>query len=400
MPWNDQSNGGGSDGPWGGRSGGPWGQKPGGPWGQRPGGPGGPGGQQPPDLEDVIRQAQASLNRIFGGKGSGGGGGKGWSAVSLLVVLAVLLVLWFAWPGSGWYIVQPNEQAVVLRFGKYQGTTANGFHLKLPPPIERVLIEEVTTVRSVEVGFRSDGGRGDRTRNVDGESLMLTGDANIVDIDFTVNWVVFDLRDFLFNVRNPEETVKAVAESAMREVIGGRNLEQIITTERLQVAEATGSLMQTTLDEYGAGISVREVQLQKADPPARVIDAFRDVENAKQEAQTTVNQATAFRNRIVPEARGRAAAILQEAQAYRDQVVAEARGEAERFNLIYEQYALAPEVTRQRMFLETLEKVLGRSNKVLIDGEGEGGPGVVPYLPLNELQRNAAPARNQQGAGQ
>jgi membrane protease subunit HflK len=225
---------------------------------------------------------------------------------------------------------------------------------------------------------------------------MLTGDENIVDVDFKVLWVINDAGDYLFNIQDPEGTVKAVAESAMREVVGQSQIQPILTQERQRAELAVQDLMQRTLDDYGAGILIQQVQLQKVDPPGAVIDSFRDVQAARADQERLQNEAEAYSNRVIPEARGQAAKITEAAEGYRNSVVADARGQASRFNAIYEQYALAPEVTRQRMFLETMERVFGDMDKIIIDqNQSGGGPGVVPYLPLNELARPRGPAQPQ-----
>src|SRR4029078_7824507 len=229
------------------------------------------------------------------------------------------------------------------------------------------------------------------------ESLMLTGDENIVDIDFVVFWRINDAAKYLFNIQNPDTTVKEVAESAMREVVGQSNIQPILTQERQKTEEAVQALMQRTLDSYGAGIQIDQVQLQKGDPPAQVIDAFRDVQAARADQERLQNEAQAYANRIIPEAKGEAERILQAAQGYRDKVVAESKGEADRFLKIYQQYKLARDVTRQRMFLETMERVLGDTDKVIVDEMA--GSGVVPYLPLSEFTKKApaqAPAEDSQ----
>lgn len=371
MPWNDNSNNGG--GPWGSSSGGSGGGRgPKNPWGSPPPGGGG-GGQKPPDFEKAFRDARERF-----GKFGGGGGKRGGLAVIVFIVVALV-----AWSLTGVYFVQAQEEGVVLRFGEYDRTTPPGLNYHLPWPVERVYTPEVTRQQRVNVGFT--GQTGTAANDLPSESLMLTGDENIVDIDFSVFWVISDARNYLFNVEDPDETVKAVAESAMREVVGNNQLEPIITRGRQVVEQDVRELMQETLNEYGAGITINQVQLQKADPPEPVIDAFRDVVNAGQDAETAINQATAYQNRIIPEARGTAAQITQQAEAYREQVVAQANGEAQRFTSILGEYQQAPEVTRQRMYLETMERVLGKSDKVILDEDGEQG--VVPYLPLNELTR-------------
>jgi len=381
MAWNDQKNGGG-----GGGGGGPWGQPPrgGGPRGPRgPQGPRGPGGgQQPPDLEELIRQMQNGLGGIFGGGRGGRGGRRGGRGAPIVLVLALILMAWTLWPGSVFYQVAQDEQGVVLRFGKYHRNELPGLRIKLPAPFETVQRPRVTRVNEVAVGFQT--ARDGSTRDVQVESLMLTGDENIVDIDFTVFWVIGEAKDFLFNVRNPEATIKAVAESAMREVVGGSELASVIGEGRALVEQAARELIQNALNDYQAGVIITQVQLQRADAPERVIDAFNDVVRAGQDAERIVNEAEEYANDRVPRSRGAAAQIIAAAEGYREAVIAEAAGEAERFNLIYAEYARAPEVTRRRMYLETMERVLERSNKIILDSDASEG--VVPYLPLNELQ--------------
>ncbi len=233
-----------------------------------------------------------------------------------------------------------------------------------------------------------EDGRTEANRDVPEESLILTGDENIVDVDVAVFWLISSAPDYLFNIQQPDASVKAVAESAMREVIGRSQLQPVLTQARAVTEQAVMELMQNTLDSYGAGIQITQVQLQKVDPPSAVIDAFRDVQAARADQERLRNEAQSYANRVVPEARGQAAQIVQAAEAYREQVVAEATGQADRFTLIYDEYAQAPEVTRQRLFLETMERVLGDTDKIIID-DSAGSSGVVPYLPLNELQRQA-----------
>lgn len=392
MPWNDNSGGGG--GPWGSGGGGnnnnPWGSGPRRPGG---GGQGGPGNE--PDLEELIRRLQRKLNGMFGGRGGGGGSGSGGGKGSgglIGLVLLIAGVAWLVWPGNFYYIVGADQAGVVLRFGEYARTTGSGPHPKLPYPVETVMLPEVTTTNSVQVGA------------TDAESLMITRDENIVDVDFVVQWRV-DLsypegvRDFLFNVRDPEGTVKAVAESAMREVVGTSELIPIITTGRAEAANRAREIIQETLNSYQAGIRILEVQLSESSAPAAVIDAFRDVDRARQDAERVQLEARREANRVVPEARGDAARLLEEARGYRDQVVAQAEGEAARFNSIYQEYAQAPDVTRRRMFLETMERVLGRSELIILDQNGEG-QGAVPYLPLDQLGRNRGARSEAAGSGQ
>ena len=367
MPWNDNKGGGGSGGPWGGSggSGGSDGGKS--PWGGRPSGDDGQG----PDLEDSLRRMQERFANRRGGGGGGKrrGGGRGLGGAGFGVIAVIALVGWFM---TGVFQVNEQEQAVVLRFGEFHRTDGPGFHVRLPDPIESHQIVPVNKIQTIEIGVQNQEGQ------------MLTGDENIVDIDFVVFWKVNNPQDFLFNVKEPDDTLRMVAESAMREIVGKRALQPIITTARDEVQSAVRTLIQATLDEYGAGIQVTEVQLAKADPPEDVIEAFRDVVNAAQDKETTINEATAYANDIVPRARGEAQKKLQEAEAYRSQVIANSNGEAERFRLIYEEYKKAPRVTKERMYLETMEKVLSRSDQIILDSKS----GAIPYLPLDQLRRS------------
>lgn len=368
---------------WKNQSGGPWGTGggPRGPWGS---GPQSGGGPTPPDLEDLVRRSQEKLKSFLPGGSFGGWG-------SLLIFLAAIAL----WMLSGFYRVQTDEEGVVLRFGKFTQLTQAGLNYHLPYPIETVLVPKVTSSRRIDIGMRlvDDPRRGTSTRDVPEESLMLTGDENIVDVDFTVLWKVKDAPDFLFNVQNPEGTIKAVAESAMREVIGRSTIQPILTGARQNIEQAVHELMQKTLDSYQGGVLITQVQLAKVDPPNQVIDAFRDVQAARADAERVQNEAQTYQNRVVPEARGRAAQIQQSAEAYREQTVAEAKGSASRFTKILDEYKKAPEVTRRRMYLETMEKVMAGVNKIIIDPSASKS-GIVPYLPLNELNpKRAAPAQ-------
>ncbi|HLT03204.1 MAG TPA: FtsH protease activity modulator HflK [Geminicoccaceae bacterium] len=369
MPWSNQGGGwqgGGGQGPWGGRPGG--------------------GGQQPPDLEELLRRSQEKVKRLFPG-GGGGGGGFGANRRGLVLIPLIVLALWLA---SGFYRVQPDEQGVVLRFGQWIKTTPPGLNWHFPAPIETALTPKVTRVNRVEVGFVSpiEPGRGASSREVPNESLMLTGDENIVDINFVLLWQIKDAGQYLFNVRDPETTVKAVAESVMREIIGKTPIVEATTEGRGAIELAAREQTQQILDEYGAGILVTQVQLQKVDPPSEVIDAFRDVQRAQADRERLQNEAEAYANDILPRARGEAERLLQEAQAYREEVVARADGDAQRFVAVLDEYVKAQDVTVRRIYLETMEDVLRGMNKVLIDGSA-GGSGVVPYLPLPELERRA-----------
>ena len=376
MPWSNQGGGGG----------GPWGSGGKGPWGSGSQPPG--GGSTPPDLEEILRRGQDKLRRVLPG---GNLGGKGFA---LLALAAIAL-----WGFSGFFRVEPDELGVVLRFGKVVREVQPGLNYHLPYPVESVLTPKALRVNKIDIGMRQvEDGRRSATRDVPEESLMLTGDENIVDVDFAVLWKVkpAGVGEYLFNIQNPETTVKAVAESAMREVIGRSDIAPILTGARQTIEAAVQDLMQKTLDHYGAGILIQQVQLQKVDPPTQVIDAFRDVQAARIDQDRSVNEAQTYANRVVPEARGNVAKITQAAEAYKSQTVAEAKGQTSRFSQIYEQYKKAPDVTRERMYLETMERVLGNSNKIIMESN-PGAQGVVPYLPLGEL--GTAPPRSQPPAG-
>jgi len=293
--------------------------------------------------------------------------------------------------------VQPDEIGVVLRFGEYVRDAKPGANYHLPYPIETVLTPKVTRVNRIDIGMRvvEDARRGNNsTRDLPEESLMLTGDENIVEVQFAVFWVIKadnGASQYLFNIQNPEGTVKAVAESAMREVIGRNEIQPILTSERKNIEPAVTELMQKTLDRYQSGVQITQVQMLKVYPPQQAADAFREVQAARIGAESAQNEAQAYANKAVPEARGRAAQITQAAEAYREQTVAEAKGQAARFLSVYDQYVKAPQVTRRRIYLETMERVLGRSDKIILDS-GPGGSGVIPFLPLGEPQRTAPPA--------
>jgi membrane protease subunit HflK len=358
MPWNNQNGGGGG---WKGGGGG------GGPWGHGPGG----GGNQPPDLEDLLKRSQDKMKQVMGGSGLPG------PLFFLIAVVAFAALAWYAF----FFRVNPDEQGVVLRFGKYDRWEPAGLHFKLPYPIEEVYLPKVTQQNIIEIGLRTSGRPGAGGRE---ESLMLTGDENIVDIDFVVYWRIKDAEQYLFNIQKPVETVKDVAESAMRDIVGQSNIQPILTEARQKTEEAVQKLMQATLDRYKAGIRIDQVQLQRVDPPAEVIDAFRDVQAARADQQTAQNNATAYANKVVPEAHGEAERILQAAAGYKQEKVAEAQGNTARFLQVYDEYKKAPDVTRRRMYLETMERVLGSTSKIILDNKG--GSGVVPYLPLGDLQ--------------
>ncbi|MDC6465567.1 FtsH protease activity modulator HflK [Pelagibacteraceae bacterium] len=354
--------------------------KGGSPWGSPPGGGNGSGrgGQKPPNIDEVVEKIQKLINKFLPGGKSGG-------SKPIIFGLILLVVLWAF---SGLYRVLPDEQGVVLRFGKFVSTTQPGLNYHIPYPIETVLTPKVTKVNRLDIGFRSvsDSGRTSGIGDVPEESLMLTGDENIANIDFSVFWVIKDAGKFLFEIQSPVETVKAAAETAMREVIAKSRLQSILTEGRSSIEIETQEIIQSILDEYESGIQVTQVQTQKADPPDQVIDAFRDVQAARADMERSKNEAEGYANDVIPRARGDAAKILQEAEAYKQQVVAAAEGEASRFIAIYNEYAKAKKVTQERMYLETMEKVLADINKVIIDKKAGG---VVPYLPLPELSKKA-----------
>ena len=365
MAWTPQ---GGGQGPWGGGNGGGSGR-----------GPSGPGGQ-PPDIEEMLRRGQEKFKQAMPG---GFGSGKG--------LALILLVLVGLWAFSGVYRVEPGFQGVQLLFGKFVKQTGPGLHIWFPAPIGQVFKPNVDVTNTVAVGFRTQGGTAQRavTRDVPIESLMLTGDQNIIDIDFVVQWRIKNASEYLFNIRDPQASVKIVAESAIREVIGQTKLEDALTKERQQVETKTKELLQIVLDQYKAGIIIDQIKLQKVDPPKEVIDAFNDVQRAKQDQERSVNEAVAYRNNILPRAKGEAQKMLQDAQAYRQRVIDEATGEASRFTSVYEAYKGNKDVTKRRIYLETMQEVLKNSEKVIVDQGKNGGPGVVPYLPLPELKKRS-----------
>lgn len=373
MSWNQ----GGGGGPWGSGGGGP------GPWGSGGGGR----GFQPPNFEDALRRLQNLLRQILPGGGRPGGGNSRLWALGF----AAVLVLWLT---SGFYRVDPDEEGLVLRFGAYTTRTNPGLNWHWPWPIEEAITPTVTRVNRVEIGYRTSlaSGASARETDVPEESLMLTGDENIVDINFTVFWLVKDAQAYVFNIRNPELTVKSAAESAMREVIGHTEIATAFAEGRGKIETDTQALLQQILDYYGAGIEVTQVQLLKVDPPNPVIDAFRDVQSAKIDLQTLVNQAQAYSNDVVPRAHGDASRIDQEAQAYRAQIVLQAQGDAARFQSVYDAYKASEDVTARRLYIETMESILKNTSKVLID-KSASNSGVVPYLPLPGLvPRTPAPA--------
>jgi membrane protease subunit HflK len=353
--------------------------KGGSPWGSSGGGGNGSGrkGPTPPNIDEIINKIQDLVKKFIPGNGS--------SKKPIILGLVIVITIWAF---SGLYRVLPDEQGVVLRFGKFVSTTQPGLNYHIPYPVETVLNPKVTKVNRIDVGFRSasDTGRTSGIADVSEESLMLTGDENIVNIDFSVFWVIKDAGKFLFKIQSPVVTVKAAAETAMREVIARSRIQPILTEGRSKIEIETQKIIQSLLDEYESGIQITQVQTQKADPPDEVIDAFRDVQAARADMERSKNEAEAYQNDVIPRARGEAAKILQEAEAYKKQVVALAEGEASRFLAIYNEYKLAKKVTQERMYLETMEKVLADIDKVIIDKKAGG---VVPYLPLPQLTKKS-----------
>ena len=355
------------------------------PWGSPPPGGGGNGddgfrrGPTPPNLDEILKKLQNTINKLLPGNSRG--------SKPLIVGIVILALLWV---GSGLYRVLPDEQGVVLRFGKFVKTTQPGLNYHIPFPVESVLTPKVTKVNRMDIGFRSEResgfSSGGGVADVPEESLMLTGDENIVNIDFSVFWVIKDAGNFLFKIQDPQGTVKAAAETAMREVIARSDIQPILTEGRSKIEIDTQEIIQNILDEYTSGIQVTQVQTQKADPPDQVIDAFRDVQAARADMERSKNEAEAYANDVIPRARGEAAKILQAAEAYKKEVVAKAEGEASRFTSIFLEYKNAKQVTQERMYLETMEKVLADIDKVII--EKNAGSGVVPYLPLPELKKS------------
>ena len=366
MPWNEQNGGGWSNG--GGNEGGPWGQGPRGP--QRPG----PGGQ-PPDLEEIIKRGQERLRSAIPGGGGGGGGGglggMGWAAIG-----AVLIGFWLY---NSAYQVDADELAVETRFGVPKDeVSTSGLHFAFWP------IETAEKIKIVEkqINVASAGGGNNR------EALMLSGDQNIVEVEFSILYNIEDAKSFLFNVRDPEGIVREIGESAMREVVGRRPAQDIFRDDRQGIAQEVRDIVQKTLNDYDAGIAVRALNIEDVAPPPKVADAFDEVQRAEQDEDKFQEQANLYRNQSLGQARGEAAQIREDAAAYKNRVVEEAKGEAQRFISVYNEYAKAPEVTRKRLFLETMEGVLGASQKVIMESGGAGGgTGVVPYLPLPEISK-------------
>ena len=398
MSWNNGGNGGG---PWGNPGGKP---PPGGPkgpdrgpWGNR--GPGGPG---IPDLDEVIARLQMQARRFVpGGRGTGGNG----RLIALLGLVAVAI-----WLATGFYRVQPDERGVVLRFGAFSGYTDPGLRYHIPWPVEEVLTPAVTRVNRIEVGVRnpSDQSLGIRSRDdtgaqeVPAEALMLTGDENIIDINFSVFWRIKDASAYLFNTRNPAGITRAAAESMMRQVIGRTPIQPALTEARARIEQDVTTGTQAILDQYGTGVEITQVQLQKVDPPPAVIESFRDVQRANTDAERARNEAESYRNDIVPRARGDAARITAEAEGAKQSSVAEASGQAQRFLSVYAAYSVAKDVTLRRLYIETMQELLSKTPSIVVDDQLKG---IVPFLPLQtttaaEAGQGPAPAPPRAGVGQ
>lgn len=352
----------------GGNNGGPWGQGP------RNNGP------SAPDLEDLLRRSQDRLKRVLPGRG---GSGRGINPLALIAIIVVVVAVL----GYNFFTfrVEANERGIVLRFGEVNRVADPGLNFRLPYPIESVYTPPVTTVNRVTVGQTESGAS--EGRDVPEESLMLTGDENIIDIDFSVFWVISNAEQYLFNLQNPETTVKAVAESAMRQIVGASDLEDLLTGARQVTELAVQDLIQQALDAYAAGIQITQVQLLKVDPPTQVIDAFRDLQAAEADSERIQNEATRYANTVVPQARGQAAIIFQRAQANYNETVAQAVGDARAFFEVYSAYREDPDVIRERIYIQTMADILADMNKIVVD---EGTSGVVPYLPLSQLQPRGA----------
>ena len=344
------------------------------PWGNR-------GGQQgPPDLDEVLKKLQTRLGRVFGGRGGGGSSGGGFSlpgggVVGMSVLAAVLVG---AWALAGFYIVDPAEEAVVLRFGAYRTTTGPGLHWA-PYFIDGVEKINVQRIHNQEIGFRSSGGSRSAVAH---ESLMLTEDENIIDIKFSIQYRISDAQFYLFNVLDPDLTLRQATESAVREVVGRSGMDFVITAGRDVVASEAGTLIQEILDRYEAGLDITSVNMQDAQPPAQVQDAFFDAVKAREDQERIINQANAFKADIVPKARGEANAMLERAEAYRQRVIAQAEGETDRFLKVLNEYQKAPAVTRERLYIETVEQMMANSSKVLVDLPGGNN---IMLLPLDQL---------------
>lgn len=386
MTWDDQKDDGQKKSPWGAKDGA---KNAGSDKPKQPRNQNQDSGDAAPDLDALLRQAQEKFNNIFKPGSSGKAGGIG-------LILAVLLVLWL---GTGFYLVKPEENAVLLTFGKWTSTrTESGLGYHIPWPVQTAMKVNVAFERRVEIGFRnqssnrisSDSGSDTEKNNIPSESHMLTGDENIVDIDFVVMWNINNAKDYLFQIRDPETTIKKVSESAMREIIGRDKIQKAMTEGRADIEARTVELMQKIIDDYQSGITINGVQLLSVDPPSQVVDAFDDVQRARADKERTKNEAETYRNDIVPRARGDAQKLIRDAEAYKKAVLSKAEGETGRFLSVYEAYKQAKDVTIRRIYIETMQKVMQDSKKVIMeDGTNRA---VLPYLSLDQLQEKTKPA--------
>jgi modulator of FtsH protease HflK len=394
VSWNNGNN------PWGGSGGGSGGNQPNkpdrgperGPWGNGPRSQ--PGGL--PDLDDLISRMQDKARRFVPGGGGAGRSGRGQGRLAAVVALVAVVV----WLASGFYRVQPDQQGVVLRFGAFNRTTLPGLNYHIPWPVEQALTPAVTRINRVDVGFRGNPGvdrsgmfrgrdpQGGTDREVPEEALMLTGDENIIDINFSVFWRIRNAEEFLFATRNPEEIVKWVAESMMRQTIGRTPIQPALTEARARIEQDVASGTQATLDQYKVGVEITQVQLQRVDPPAAVIESFRDVQRANTDAERVRNEAESYRNDIIPRARGDAARLTAEAEGARQAMVAEASGQAQRFLSVYQAYEASKDVTLKRLYIETMQEILQRTPSIVVDDKLQG---IVPYLPLDVQRQATAP---------
>lgn len=360
----------------------PGGSKDNDPWGG-----GNKKDQGPPDLDEVVKKFQDQVSKIFGGKGSKGGGGDGegsspgssGGAIGIGVMLGGALFLWGL---TGIYIVDEGKRGVELRFGQYSETTQPGPHWHIPSPIDSVEIVDVSQIRNVEIGYRSGVGAESSKRTVLNEAMMLTQDENIVDVNFAVQYRIKEARDYLFNMRSPDETLREATESAVREIVGKSKMDFVLTEGRSEMVQSAEVLIQEILDHYGSGLQVTSVNMQDAQPPEQVQAAFSDAVKAREDEQRLKNEAEAYSNDILPKARGAGARMFEEATAYKSKVVAEAEGQASRFLQVLAEYKKAPEVTRERLYIDAMETVLNNSSKVMIDVEGSGN---LLYLPLDRM---------------
>ena len=360
MPWNDNAN----PGPWGAPPPPDEGRKGGDPAPRRDPPKRPPPPPPGPDPSEWLRRLRIEAERLLRRSGHGPLAGR-----AILWIIPGLIIL--GWLFTGIYIVQPNQEAVITRFGIYSRSVEPGLHYHLPAPIEASQLVSVTNQNKTVIG-------GSQGAEEPDESLMLTGDENIVDLSFTVQWHVSDAAQYLFDIRDPDAAVKAVAESAMREVVGRSRLTSIITNGRGEVQNQTATLMQRILDTYKAGITIDAVQIQNANPPQEVVPAYQDIARAGQDAQSYINDANKYRNRVVNEAKGDAAKITQAAEGYREQVVKEAQGEAARFDELYAQYRRAPAVTRERIYIQSMQQILSHTHKVIVDAKGANAPIILP----------------------